>query len=497
VKASTARRVGRLRVAVLTLFLAGFAGLLLIAGEPGLPAWLARGVFFFLDPLILLHHLARTHTLLVLGLLALIPLALTLVFGRFFCGWVCPFGAIHEFVTWTAGPRRGAAPRPNVGRLRIKLQVLALLLVAALAGMSLLGWFDPFALLTRSAASAIVPAAASILPGGGDPPRVAVQPVLIGAVLFLLIALNAWKRRFFCTTLCPLGALYGLVARLGLMHFAVSPACDGCRTCARRCPYDGGPGRDFLKSECVACLHCVQDCPRDGISITFSWPPRSVHAGVDLGRRRLLGAAAAGFALALLPRGGMRERSRLRRGFLRPPGAVREEDFLTRCLRCGQCAQACPTSFIQPAALEAGFDGIWTPVLNARAGFCAFECTRCTQVCPSGAIVPLTLTEKKAFKIGTAAIDKNRCFTHADGFNCTACVDRCPVPGNALKLRELETDDFHGRRVRIRQVYVVPDLCTGCGICEHVCPRGGAPGIVVTSEDEVREAAPPESGSRR
>lgn len=491
--ASTARRVGRLRVAALALSLAGFVGLLLSAGDPGPPPAIARGVFFLLDPLILLHHLARTHTVLVLGLLALIPLAMTLVLGRFFCGWICPFGAIHEAFSWAAGRRRGVLQRPDRHRLGLKLCLFTLVLVAAVAGTSLVGWLDPFSLLTRSAASAVLPAAASLLPGTGPASRASVQPVLIGSIFLLLIALNAWKRHYFCTTLCPLGALYGIPARLSLLRLSTGQACDDCRACARRCPYEGGPAREYLQSECVVCLRCVQDCPREAVSVGFSrpsWLSRSARrerTGVDPGRRRLLGAAAAGIALALLPKAAVAGRNRIRRTFLRPPGAVRESDFLARCLRCGQCVQACPTSFIQPATLEAGFEGVWTPVLNARAGYCAFECNRCTLACPSEAIAPLTLAEKQSFKVGTAAVDKDRCFTYADGFNCTACVDRCPVPTKPLRFREVEMSDFRGQEVRVRQVYVVPDLCTGCGICEHVCPRGGPPGIVVTAEDEVRE----------
>lgn len=486
-KAQTARRIGQFRSAALALSLVAFAGLLLAAGDPGLSGPVARGLFLLLDPLILLNHLARTHTILVPGLLALIPVALTLVFGRFFCGWLCPLGAVHEFFSRIAGRRHGAIPPPNRSRLGLKLQILVFVLVAAVAGTSLVGWLDPMAFFTRSSASGILPAGASLFPAAKDAARVSVQPVMIGALFVLVVALNAWKRRFFCNTLCPLGALYGLLARLGVMRLEAGAVCNRCRACARRCPYDGGPDEHYLKSECVACLHCVQDCPQDGVSVRFGRPHAVRAAGINLGRRQLLGTVFAGLAVALLPKGSIEAKDRLRRRFLRPPGAVREKEFLARCVRCGQCVQACPTSFIQPAFLEAAFDGIWTPVLNARAGYCAFECNRCTQVCPTGAIARLTLPEKKAYKVGTAAIDKNRCFTYADGFNCTACIDRCPVPGNALKLREVETFDFHGRRVLVRQVYVVADLCTGCGICEHVCPRGGPPGIVVTAEDEARE----------
>jgi len=136
--------------------------------------------------------------------------------------------------------------------------------------------------------------------------------------------------------------------------------------------------------------------------------------------------------------------------------------------------------------LQAGTEGIWTPVLNAQAGYCAWDCNKCTLVCPSKAIRPLTLKQKQQFRIGLAVVDKDLCYTYADGFNCSACMEQCPVPGKAIRFRETETWNYQGKRVVVKQIYVDPSLCNGCGVCEHVCPRNDAPGIVVTSEIEYR-----------
>ena len=99
-----------------------------------------------------------------------------------------------------------------------------------------------------------------------------------------------------------------------------------------------------------------------------------------------------------------------------------------------------------------------------------------------------TLEQKQRCKVGTAVVDRSRCYTWSDGFNCTVCADRCPVPGHAIRFREAQVVDYRGKRVTVRQIYVVPEPCTGCGICEHVCPRRHAPGIFVIPEDEAREA---------
>ena len=53
--------------------------------------------------------------------------------------------------------------------------------------------------------------------------------------------------------------------------------------------------------------------------------------------------------------------------------------------------KVCPTSGLQPALAEAGLEGIWTPILKPRLGYCDYGCNACGQVCPSGAIPPLPL----------------------------------------------------------------------------------------------------------
>ena len=149
--------------------------------------------------------------------------------------------------------------------------------------------------------------------------------------------------------------------------------------------------------------------------------------------------------------------------------------------------QACPTNAIQPAVLQAGLDGLWTPVIVPISGYCEYECYRCTRVCPTHAIASLTLEEKKQFKIGTAVINRGTCYTYADGYNCAVCEEHCPVPDKAIKFREVEVYNFRGKLKKVKQIYVVPDLCIGCGICENVCPRTDAAAIAVGAEEEQRE----------
>lgn len=487
-RATTARRIGRARKTILTLSLIGFVWIFFFAGSGTLPHGVAAGGYFALDPLILLDHLLTAHRILILGLLGLVPVFLTLFFGRVFCGWLCPFGALHEFFSWLAGHKRKPPPPPPSSQRRVKYLLLFFLAGAGLAGTNLLGWFDPLSWLSRAGAAALIPAFSGFLGSLGPGPRFSIQPVLVGSIFLILVLLNIFRRKFFCNSLCPLGALFGLTARAGFWRLQGMAECEQCGACSRGCPYGGGAGTTFNQAECITCLRCAADCPEEGVRVGWAWPGKPQETKIDLGRRHIFGTVAAGVTFGLLPLGSVEARTKAPRHYLRPPGAVKESDFLDRCVRCGQCMQACPTSFIQPSLWETSFDGIWSPVLKANVGYCAWSCRSCTLVCPTGAIQPLTVAEKQRFKVGTATIDQNRCFTYADGFNCTVCVDRCPIPEKPLRFRDVETYNYRGQLVKVHQVYVVPNHCTGCGICEYVCPRSGGPGIVITPEDEDREA---------
>jgi polyferredoxin len=512
-KAKTGTTVQRVRIIVQVLFVVIFFYLLFHSGHARAQSFTYTDYFFYFDPLILILNFIATGKILAIFLLSLIPLFLTLVFGRFFCGWVCPFGALNQFFTWLS--RKSKKEKKGVDRklLKLKYLVLAAVITSAVMGTHLGGWLDPFSLLTRSAAVSVNPSLnylgqQVVEPGAKDTgimakalkpaykfarknvltnkQRVYTQSVFVGLILIFLLLMNMYKRRFFCNYLCPLGALYGLVSRFSLFNLKTGDGCISCNACAKNCTYNGSPYQDYMKSECMTCFNCVADCPTDAVDVGFAPPKKENRTTIDVGRRKWIGATASGLAVAALPKAFIHTRSKIHR-FTRPPGSVKEKEFLSKCIRCGQCMQVCPTNFIQPALFEAGLEGIWTPVLNPQAGYCEYECNKCTQVCPTKAIEVLTIKEKKEFKIGTAVVDRNRCYTYADGYNCAVCEEHCPIPDKAIRFREVDTWNFQGKLVKVKQIYVVPDLCIGCGICENVCPRGDAAGILNTAEEETRE----------
>lgn len=507
------RTIRHIRIIVQTLFLLCFVVLFFYPTTSSLKGLRYTSIFFYFDSLIFISKIIITGKIIPLFLFSLIPVILTLFLGRFFCGWVCPMGAINQFFSWLFRKSKQARQPFNKSHLKIKYYILVFVLVSSVAGMNIAGWLDPFSILTRSIAT-ISPAGEyleertlTIIRSDRENRTIAVpttnettspkklrdfnrssgQSLLIGGFFLLIIWLNHHHRRFFCNIICPLGAIYGLFSRFGFFQIKTVNTCNSCDVCSKGCTYQGNAGDRYLKSDCLSCFNCFADCPSGSVKIKIELPRKNNHTPIELGRRKMFLTLGAGIAMASLSKIQLFSKPKQRHNFLRPPGAIGEDEFLKKCSNCGQCTQSCPTSFIQPAFLDTGIEGLWTPIASAKAGYCIYECNRCTQVCPTGAIEKISLKEKQNFKIGLAAIDKNRCYTYADGINCTVCYDKCPTQEKAIAFKEAEVWNYKGRITTVKQIHVLSDICIGCGICEYACPRHDSPGIFIVSENEYRE----------
>ena len=167
----------------------------------------------------------------------------------------------------------------------------------------------------------------------------------------------------------------------------------------------------------------------------------------DVSRREFVISLVAGVAAVPLFRQSGNVGPNWNPGLIRPPGALTEHEFLSRCIKCGQCMRICPTNVIHPAGLDAGLEGIWTPKLNFRVGTsgCQFNCIACGNICPTAAIRPLSLDERLGsnqyaeqgpIKIGTAFVDRGRCLPWAMDRPCIVCQENCPVSPKAIFTRE-------------------------------------------------------------
>jgi len=479
----------------LLLFLAALA----LMSDEGLRRVPVR-MLLQLDPLSAAAVLASSW-LLPAGLAtALVVVAITVLFGRAFCGWICPLGTLHQLASWlTRRLRHGPYQRANRWRPHFRLKYLLLLAlgIAALAGTGVVGLLDPLSLAMRSFASALLPAVHAALGTGGTRPRTFGGAWLTAGVFLGLLAANRWIVRWWCRALCPLGALLGLAARTALFRIQVDEErCNACNRCARDCQGGDEPFAKHRVSECHVCLNCLSTCPEGAIRFKPFARAAAPAGGVDLPRRQLIGAALAGAAVVPLLRATTAEAGP---EAIRPPGSLAEDAFLARCVRCGACVNACPTGALQPSLTTAGLEGLYTPVLVPRRGWCEPSCTRCGQVCPTAAIAPLTPETKgwtrtasagaqRPVKIGTAFFDWGRCLPWAMAIPCVVCEEVCPTSPKAITLEPAALTRPDGRAVKLGRPRIDPDLCVGCGLCEAKCPVAAPAAVRVTRAGESRDA---------
>jgi len=490
--------------ASLLIFLASLAA---AAFDLNLGFW-PPDVFLRMDPALVGLTAVSARMISLAFLPAAVVLILGPLIGRFFCGWVCPMGTTLD----GGGKLFGSRPVKKSdlrGWRSIKYLGLAFLLGAALLGVSFVFTAAPLSLITRFYGLVLLPVLMFLTDGvlnvirplGDrlDIPTLTYARILIPRfttqffVLALFVSLAALARvapRFWCRCLCPAGALLALASWRPYIRRSVSAACTGCGLCAGHCPMGAIPlenPKTTCYSECIFCRTCEKVCPVGAVA--FSRTRRPIAAASEerpSPRRQFLLTGLAGLGTAAVGLTGLHtlqakpgEGQVAPPGLLRPPGTRPEADFLSRCVRCGECMVACPTNTLQPVWFAAGPLGMFSPLLTPRRGYCDPHCHRCAQVCPTGAIRRLPDPERLWAKTGTAMVIRQKCLAWEHQKSCMVCDEVCPFDAVEFLLEP-------GNPVPVP--HVIEDRCAGCGYCEHFCPVQNQAAIIVIPMGEIRLA---------
>jgi len=155
-------------------------------------------------------------------------------------------------------------------------------------------------------------------------------------------------------------------------------------------------------------------------------------------------------------------------GLIRPPGALPEREFRSKCISCGVCVNVCRVMKYDAIAIAGLRDlrNFGTPYIKEMRDFPCYLCMECPKHCPTGALQKI---EKEKVTMGMALIDFGLCFGW-NGDICLSCSKACP-------LGALVFDFHHGTWGN--QPYI-NEKCVGCGLCVRYCPLGGSAVKVVT-----------------
>ena len=349
---------------------------------------------------------------------------LTVLFGRFYCSVLCPFGILQEFAALIFRKKN----RP-IGNYKFKYFIAALTFGALIGGTALLiRYIDPYTIFGSAVSLSLFGLLAAF------------------AVIFLVF----FKNRFFCTNICPVGAVLGLLSKISPNKIYINKNdCVSCGLCEKACPAGciNSKEKQVDNETCLKCLKCLGGCRKDAIK--YGIKPKE-ELKFNFKRREFLKLASVFVLFGIAVKAGAEIAANTAKKFrdiILPPGAKDENRMFNKCLNCNLCVENCPNKIIAKADKDFGTVHL---NYNMGKGFCDYNCNKCSEVCPSGAIKKIPLEEKKKTRIGMAMIT-DRCN------KCGICIYGCPA-GAISKNKDGQT-------------VIDGSKCIGCGKCKNSCPN--------------------------
>ncbi len=191
-------------------------------------------------------------------LFVVLPLASFALFGRGFCGWVCPQGAPSEWGSKLSGKIHGRStqlPSPvsrQRGRTLLLTFLIGGLVGSFLFGIPLLCYICPVGAICRG------------IVGGTIGQTLGAEILVVGLILLVEITI---ARRGYCKYLCPIGALGSLLVFRNSLRVERDPSrCEKCSTCVSVCSMGNSAMDDLTSPTCTNCGTCVEKCPHNALS---------------------------------------------------------------------------------------------------------------------------------------------------------------------------------------------------------------------------------------
>ena len=200
------------------------------------------------------------------ALMVIFAFFLTLVFGRFFCGWLCHFGAVQEFAWWIFD-KFGIKTKTINSRLMFFLPLFVLFNFYIIPNISHFFYSDSQWNLSFNLA---YPEVWTFLPG-----------FVIGSLTFIVdgfLIVYFLGRKGFCRFVCPWGAFLKFPTALSMFKVRKTGECTHCNMCTSGCPiaidvsYEINKFDKVINSNCTSCMICIEDCPEDALSYRFANP---------------------------------------------------------------------------------------------------------------------------------------------------------------------------------------------------------------------------------
>lgn len=207
-------------------------------------------------------------------------LLMSLVLGRFICGWLCPFGLLQELLYRIPFYKKEIALPYGLQRYLKHLFLAFFVILLPILYLTEIGygllWFCKFVCPAGTLEAGYL----NLILQPHFTKNIGIIFYLKTAFLFAFFILCIVDLRFFCKNICPLGLIYGIFNKYGLFRLRWNEnKCTLCGVCEKICPMSLHIPKDLNSVECIRCLNCLSICPSKAISLERSL---LYHPNVDL-----------------------------------------------------------------------------------------------------------------------------------------------------------------------------------------------------------------------